>query len=271
MMEGEAVGRAAVERNPGDVWGVHAVAHVMEMQDRRAEGAAWVESLAPHWLQANNFRYHLVWHGALTDLELGAYDAVLERYDNSLFDPDSDEYLDLCNDAALLARLHWDGVDVGDRWQQLAAKVRNRANDHIFCFADAHYLLALAYAGETDAARAMIQSMRADADAHAKTRTNAAVAGRAGVALCEAILAYREGRFADTVDGLAPVRHEVSLIGGSHAQRDLFAQMLINAAMADGRHNLARGLLGERLGSRPDNVWGQRRTDELMAAMVSIQ
>ena len=61
------------------------------------------------------------------------------------------------------------------------------------------------------------------------------------------------------------------LIGGSHAQRDLFAQMLINAAMADGRHNLARGLLGERLGSRPDNVWGQSRTDELMAAMASIQ
>ena len=40
----EPAGRAAIEIDPGDVWGTHAVAHVMEMQGRHAEGIAWLES-----------------------------------------------------------------------------------------------------------------------------------------------------------------------------------------------------------------------------------
>ena len=45
----ERAGRRATEINPADPWAVHAVAHVMEMQDRAAEGATWIETLAPHW------------------------------------------------------------------------------------------------------------------------------------------------------------------------------------------------------------------------------
>jgi hypothetical protein len=40
----ERQGRRAVEIDASDLWAVHAVAHVMEMQSRHAEGAAWVEA-----------------------------------------------------------------------------------------------------------------------------------------------------------------------------------------------------------------------------------
>jgi hypothetical protein len=38
----EKTGRRAVELEPRDGWGWHAVTHVMEMQNRRADGVAWL-------------------------------------------------------------------------------------------------------------------------------------------------------------------------------------------------------------------------------------
>src|SRR3546814_12769565 len=45
----EVAGRDAISRNAGDVWAAHAVAHVMEMQDRPQEGVAWVAGPEHAW------------------------------------------------------------------------------------------------------------------------------------------------------------------------------------------------------------------------------
>ena len=45
----EEHGREAVARDPQDAWGAHAVAHVMEMQGRADEGAAWLRQTQPDW------------------------------------------------------------------------------------------------------------------------------------------------------------------------------------------------------------------------------
>ena len=43
--EAERLGRAAVEIDPTDVWGAHAVAHVLIMQGRHEDGVAWLDGL----------------------------------------------------------------------------------------------------------------------------------------------------------------------------------------------------------------------------------
>ena len=77
----EPSGRAAIEIDPGDVWGTHAVAHIMEMQGRHAEGIAWLDELERNWEGAANLVHHLWWHRALFHLERREFDAVLDLYD----------------------------------------------------------------------------------------------------------------------------------------------------------------------------------------------
>ncbi len=215
----EEVGRLAVETTPDNPWAIHAVAHVMEMEGRSAEGIEWIAGLEPHWTPANNFRYHLWWHRALMHLNRGETDEVLRLYDEDLWDPESDEYLDLCNDALLL-RLELEGVDVGDRWRPLADKVRGRTDEHILTFIDTHFMMVLAGAGEWEAADAMLESM---------TRRGGNVGTEVGVPVCRAIMAHRRGDFHAVRKELVAVRPRIVELGGSYAQRNIFAKLLIDA------------------------------------------
>src|SRR5690606_3822107 len=172
-------------------------------------------------------------------------------------DPESDEYLDLCNDIALLARLEMAGIDDGDRWQPIAAKVPRQRDGRVLAFIDAHFLIATAAAEGAAAAEAMVADLRRFAAAG--QGTTARVTAEIGVPLAEAMCAHRAGDYARCVAKLAPIRRALPRLGGSHAQRDLFAQLLIDAAMRSGDLALARALAAERLAPRPGNRWGLAR------------
>jgi len=234
----ERDGRRATELDPSDPWAVHSVAHVMEMQDRAGEGGAWIESLAPHWDAKNFFRFHLWWHLALMHWGDGRPEKALELYDARVWADGSSENLSLCNDISLLARLELAGIGVGKRWDAVAAVVRGqldqRGGGSVLAFVDAHYAMAL---GEVPALEAK--------------GTTARVHGAAGRAACEAAAAWRRKDHARVVSQLAPVREELWRIGGSHAQRDLFALMLLDSANRTGNAPLAAAVRAERAKLRP--------------------
>ncbi len=250
----EPVGRRAVENDPHDIWAVHAVAHVMEMQGRQKDGIAWLTGLEETWSKANNFAYHVWWHKAMFHLELGQADAVLALYDAHIRgDQDSDDYLDMSNGIAMLWRLQSRGIEVGDRWTELADKSALRTADNLMVFADAHFLLALAAAGRFEAAEQMIQSMRAAAAA--ADTTEGPLYAAVGLPLAEATLAIYRGDPGKAVELLLPIRYQIFRIGGSHAQRDLFQLMLITAALDAERFDVARALLAERTALKPASAW----------------
>ncbi|MDA0304693.1 MAG: tetratricopeptide repeat protein [Proteobacteria bacterium] len=217
--DAEAAGRGAIDLNPDDPWAVHAIAHVMEMQNRYDEGIEWITGLEPHWVAANNFRYHLWWHRALMHLGRGELDQALELYDGSVHDPDSDEYLDLCNDASLLIRLELRGRDVGERWQAVAEKAAKRTEDRILPFVDCHFVAALAAGGKIEQAHGMVDGMQAQGGIFADV----------GAPVAKALIAHRQGDSADTVRLLEGVKDNIVTLGGSHAQRDLFNLVLKDA------------------------------------------
>ncbi len=262
----EREGRRAVQLDPEDLWAVHAVAHVMEMQDRRREGAAWLENCARHFGRGNNFVYHLWWHLALFYVELEDFDRVLTLYDEQVrSDTKSDEYLDICNAASLLWRLQERGVEVGDRFTELGEKSAARIGDQLMVFTDAHFVLSLAGAGSAEPLAEMLRSMRDSAGSPRVTESM--ISAEVGLPLCEAVAAWYESLYELVVDRLMPVRYQIQRIGGSHAQRDLFWQMLIAACLRCGRLKEARALLCERIALKPKNVWSWRRyADTLEAA-----
>ncbi len=265
--EAETLGRRAVERNPADVWAAHAVTHVLETTGRQREGGAWIDGLASHWGAVNHFVRHVWWHRALFQLELGAFDAALDLYDREIRRESTSEYLDIANAASLLWRLESEGVESGDRWSELAARSAERI-DHMLVFADAHYVLALASSDEPSAARALGVALESAARyAGAGGETQAAVMRDCGLALCDAIVASRRGDFGRAADLLYPLRRALRRIGGSHAQRDLFEQMLIHAAIAADRPAMARALLSERVRLRPRSGLSWRRYAGVLGAL----
>ncbi len=229
--EAESLARESLAFEPLDTWAVHAVAHVMEAQSRYREGVHFLTERQSDWETSHNFRYHLWWHRALFHIGLHELDQALALYDERLWDPKSDEYLDLCNDTSLLLRLELAGLDVGARWQPLLEKVKNRRAEHIFAFVDAHFMMALA-ACEAPESALMMDSLRRLA-ATAQT-TTAAVTRDVGLPLCEAIAAHRARDYVRAAALLSSYRERVQGIGGSHTQRDLFHKLLIDAANRSG-------------------------------------
>ena len=250
--EAEAMGRQAVERDPEDLWAVHAVTHVFEMQGRLAEGLAWLDYPAEAWDDRNPFKGHLWWHRALFLLERGAYDETLALYDLAIRPDPSGFYLDVQNASALLARLEFLGVDVGARWSELAGHLETRLDDHVLAFTDASAMMALAADGRAEAAAEFLASL----EAFAATPGNTAAETMAAVTIpvCKAILAYGRGDYGRAAELLLAHRHAFIALGASHAQRDVFHQYLIEAAIRGGRLARARALLSERTLARPNSA-----------------
>ena len=272
--EAERLGRKAVEIDPTDVWGTHAVAHVLLMQGRYREGVAWLEGLRRHWAEANQMLLHLWWHQALFHLELRELDAALAIYDQwvrnralPLLQAVPDLYIDMQNGASLLLRLELRGVDVGGRWTELGALALSRTEDHSSPFTSPHYAAILAANGHAAEAVALVESMRRFAAEDAGTLGPRCAA--AAIPAAEAALAHRRGDHAAVVALLLPARRMLWQMGGSHAQRDLFFLLLADSAVKAGRDDVLKLVLRDIAAagfSDPAGRVGYRAVAERLAA-----
>jgi len=242
----EQCGRESVERDPSDYWG----AHVMVMQGRLRDGITWLSDLADNWSEANHIVHHLWWHLALFHTEHGDYDAALGLYDNKLRDLDSplmqaipDFYIDIQNDVSLLQRLEFRGVDIQDRWQPIADLAQARIDNHTSPFTSAHCALALAAAGRYREADELIRLIKTFAEEDIGTL--APRYALAALPASEAAVAHSKGEHQRVIDILMPARKDLWQMGGSHAQRDLFFQLLVDSAFKMERRDILNQLLHE--------------------------
>jgi tetratricopeptide (TPR) repeat protein len=249
----ERTGREGVELAPDDAWGLHAVAHVFDMTGRARDGLGWLTGREASWAHCNNFRFHVWWHRALMHLDLGEYAEALELYDSDIRAEKTDDYRDISNGASLLSRLEMEGVDVGHRWEELADLSEHRATDGCLAFADLHYMLALC-GGERDrAAAGLIARMRS---AHTAKGEAQRIIAHPGLHVAEGLQAFAAGEYSVAWMHLRAGRGDLQQIGGSHAQRDVFDRITIEAALRGGYTEAADALLRERMARRGGSIDG---------------
>jgi hypothetical protein len=71
---------------------------------------------------------------------------------------------------------------------------------------------------------------------------------------CEGVYAYARGEYDQAWRRLSIAMPRLTEVGGSHAQRDLFEQILVDAALKSGRWSEAQGLLELRRAADPNGV-----------------
>ncbi|TCS09366.1 tetratricopeptide repeat protein [Caulobacter sp. BK020] len=250
--EAEAAARRALDLKRKEPWAQHALAHVMLTQGRVAEGVAFLEGVQDTWTGLNSFMdTHLWWHLALFYLSQGRFDAALAAYDDHCWAQEKGYSQDQVGAVSLLARLELAGVDVGERWSDLADYLAVRADDLVQPFLTLQYLYGLARAGrpETDTLLTAVRRAALEAPDHVRETWR-----EVALPAADGLVAHTRGDYATALRGLRAALPRLSEIGGSHAQRDLFEQLVLDALIRTNRLSEAQQALELRRGFDPNGV-----------------
>ncbi|WP_231402434.1 tetratricopeptide repeat protein [Caenimonas aquaedulcis] len=230
--QAETAARRAISMQGKEPWAHHALAHVMLTQGRNEEGHAFMQDVSGTWTGLNSFMLtHNWWHQALFAIELGRHEEALGLYDRRVWGVAKDYSQDQINAVSLLARLELAGVDVGARWDDVADHLVARETDHVLPFLDMQYLYGLARAGRphADALMRGIEDRAGRTPAHARAAWQDVC-----VPAARGLLAHARGDYLRAATELGKAMPRLPEIGGSHAQRDLFARVQRDALRRSG-------------------------------------
>jgi len=258
----ERCAREALALQPQDLWALHGLTHVLEMQGRIQEGIELLDGAARFLNDYNLFRGHLWWHLGLFKLAQSRFDEALELFDREIYPRPSGFYLDVQNGASLLARLEFQGIDVGlARWERLAQGSLPNATQSTIWFTSMHHVMALTRSGRISAVHSALDYLGSTGT----SSTQAALARE----LAQAAVDFYQDKPREALERLLAVRQRHGELGASHAQQDLYDQFMVMAALRLGDLPRVRQLLKARLTTR---IWDEatwhtyesrsRRTDE---------
>jgi tetratricopeptide (TPR) repeat protein len=246
MDEGLRLAERSLDLYPANGVAVHSVAHVYYEMSQDDEGASFLGGWLEDYDRRSTYRVHLSWHQALFELAMGRYNQALGWYERDIR-PSVQElkYAALADSASLVWRMKIYG-DVSpqapwDELVQLAAPAAARPGPS---FRDAHAALAFTAAGDDESFGRLVDGLQAMADA------GDATAREATLPLIKGIGAFGRGDYGEAVSLMEPVYPQLTRVGGSHAQRLVFEDTLLEAYLRAEEFDKATGMLRERLSRR---------------------
>jgi len=263
--EAEAAGRRAVEMQRREPWAHHAVAHVLEAQGRWQDGLEWMLPLSDEWQGCNSFMLsHNWWHVALFLIDGDRAAEALDLFDTRVWGVDKKYAGDQGNAISLAARLEFQGIAVGAaRWSDIADHLRGRVTEHLDPFLSVHWAHALARAGREGELRQLLSNLEAWAPEAPDWSRPAWI--QAALPAAKGMAAFALGDNLTAFQLLEAARPHLQLLGGSHAQRDLFEQCRLRAAIGAGRGAEIAPALAARSRRRPSIRYNGRWQAEAAA------
>ena len=260
--QSEEFGQAAVERNPDDVWGIHAVVHTYEMAGRIPDGVRFMRSREADWMAGNFLNVHNSWHYALYLLQGGDTDGALAVYDRIMHHADSqDVALELLDAVgAAVAACSWRAPPSATGGQPLASAWARMLTPGFYPFNDMHAVMSFIGNGELDRAEDLVADARRVGRAAGSGQHRLADDRHGRPAVCRSLVHFGRGEYGSVDRRPDADPDPLARFGGSHAQRDAVERTLLEAAIRAGRLDLAAALVSERLSVRECNTyaWSKR-------------
>lgn len=252
LEKAEAAARKALVLKAKEPWAQHALAHVMLSTGRTREGVRFLDEASETWVDLNSFMYtHNWWHKAVFHISLGDNQAVFDAYDHHVWGVEKDYSQDQVGAVSLLARMEVAGLDVGNRWEDVAEHLKSRARDTVQPFLTLQYLYGLARA---ERAEADVLMQAVEEKANSSNAFDRVVWRDVALPAARGMLAHARRDYAGAIRWLSIANPRMAEIGGSHAQRDLFGQLLLDAHLKVGNWQIARQMLEMRRTWDPDGV-----------------
>lgn len=265
----EDMGRQAVDIQPLDCWAHHAVAHVMEMQGRAEDGIGWMITRHHHWAGDDNFfKVHNVWHQCLFYLDIDQPHKAVALYDRWIRNGHSTVALDLVDASALLWRLSLLGVDVGDRWVELAECWDLHVPGSNYPFNDWHAAMAYAGAGRGDDLTHLLATLEVSGQGNTET---ARWTRETGIPLIQGFEAFWQGDYRQAAERLFDAGFIANSFGGSNAQRDIIELTTTEAALRGNLQEMGQALAHGRLALKPRGAINRQLLARSKATVAPVE
>jgi hypothetical protein len=206
-------------------------------------------------------REHNYWHLAVFHLDRDEPGRALEIFDKHLWGEWREFAQEQIGAISALWRLELRGADVGARWEPVVAKVIERWHEHILPFNDLHFVRALARTGKRRQVDDFIASMMRHG-----TNDLSGVWDSVAIPCALGLVAHAERRYSEAANLIGPVLKRLHLVGGSHAQRDVFVQTWIDSALRAGQHSAVADVVARRAAERPGVRAAQHQLEQLQLA-----
>lgn len=240
--------------NPGNARAVHVLAHTHLETATHEEGRAFLSAWTDSTGCSSPFRIHLRWHEALHHLALGDAGGVSASYAAMAADPALGP-LALPDLASLVWRLQILSADpeLCDAAAALDTAAISRLAGQVepgTGLVDAHAGIAHALTGDDAAHRALVGQLAALHHAGHPT------AGPVVLPLVRGVHHLARGDASAAVGHLEPLiaTGQLTRLGGTNAQREVFEDTLVAAHIAIGNRSAASALLADRMHRRRSHI-----------------